>query len=267
VRPACRRSRASLSYDYPIAGRCRKLCGVTTQARLDKWEHHAEWPLAAVAVAFLAAYSVEVLMQPHGMFQRAVDLATFLTWAVFTIDYVVRLYLAPDRRKWFLHHLIDLAIVLLPLLRPLRLVRLVVLVSALQKAVGNAIRGKVVIYTVCGAVLLVYAGALAELQTERDAVGSHITTFGAAAWWAITTITTVGYGDIYPVTTTGRFIAILVMIGGISLVGSITATIASWVIQSVSVEDQAHAAATAAQIDELRGEIVQLRELLQRRDR
>jgi voltage-gated potassium channel len=141
----------------------------------------------------------------------------------------------------------------------------VVLVSALQEAIGNAIRGRVVIYTVSGAVLLIYVGALAELETERAAAGSHITNFGDAVWWAITTITTVGYGDIYPVTTIGRVIAVLMMIGGISLVGSITATIASWIIHTVSVEDKAHNAVTAAQIDGLHNEIAQLRKLLQQR--
>ncbi|CAM5742247.1 potassium channel family protein [Mycolicibacterium aubagnense] len=238
---------------------------MTTQDRLAKWDHRAEWALAAVALVFLAAYSIEVLVQPRGFAQHLLDIVTFLTWAVFVVDYFARLYLATDRRKWFLHHLIDLAVVLLPLLRPLRLLRLVVLVSALQEAIGNAIRGRVVIYTVSGAVLLIYVGALAELETERAAAGSHITNFGDAVWWAITTITTVGYGDIYPVTTTGRVIAVLMMIGGISLVGSITATIASWIIHTVSVEDKAHNAVTAAQIDGLHNEIAQLRELLQQR--
>lgn len=238
---------------------------VRTQERLDRWDQRAEWALAAVAVIFLATYSIQVLAQPRGFAEHLLNLVTWSTWAVFAVDYVARLGLAPDRRKWFLHHLIDLAVVLLPLLRPLRLIRLVVLVGALQKAVGNAIRGRVVIYTVSGAVLLVYAGALAELQTERGVPGAHIANFGDAIWWAITTITTVGYGDMYPVTTTGRFIAILMMIGGISLVGSITATIASWIVQTVAVEDQAQNAATAAQIDDLRGEIVALRALLQQR--
>ena len=140
------------------ARRYRTLSRVTTQDRLNKWDHRAEWALAAVALVFLGAYSVEVLLQPRGLAQHAVNLVTFLTWAVFAVDYFARLYLAPDRRRWFFRHLIDLAVVLLPLLRPLRLVRLVVLISALQKAVGNAIRGRVVIYTVSGAVLLVYPG-------------------------------------------------------------------------------------------------------------
>lgn len=237
---------------------------VTTQDRLDKWEHRAEWPLAAIAVTFLAAYSVEVLARPHGLAAYIVDAVTWASWAVFTVDYFVRLRLAPDKRHWFIHHLVDLAVVLLPLLRPLRLLRLLVLVTALQKAVGNAIRGKVVIYTISGATLLVYVGALAVLQVERDVPESEINSFGDALWWAITTITTVGYGDTYPVTTTGRFIAVLMMIGGISLVGSITATIAAWIVQTVSVEEETQTAVTAEHIDQLRAEIAGLRELLQR---
>lgn len=233
-----------------------------TQDRLDRWEHRAEWPLAAVAALFLAAYSIEVLVQPHGLVARLVNLVTMLAWAVFTADYAARLYLAPDRKQWFFRHLVDLAVVLLPLLRSMRLFRLVVLVGALQKAIGNAIRGKVIVYTISGAVLLVYVGALAVLEAERGAPDAHITTFGQALWWAMTTITTVGYGDMYPVTTTGRVFAALLMIGGISLVGSITATIASWIVQSVSVEDEKHNAVTTAHIVELRSEIAELRELL-----
>jgi voltage-gated potassium channel len=237
---------------------------VTNQQRLENWEHRAEWPLAAVAAIFLAAYSIEVLVQPRGLAAGAVNATTSVVWTIFTADYAVRLYLAPDRKSWFLHHLFDLAIVVLPLLRPLRLLRLIVLVGALQKAVGNAIRGKVVLYTVCGAVLLVYVASLAVLQAERGQPDSHINDFGQAIWWAITTITTVGYGDMYPVTTTGRVIAGLLMIGGISLVGSITATIASWIVQSVAVDESSAATATADQIDELRSEVAHLREHLAR---
>jgi voltage-gated potassium channel len=81
-------------------------------------------------------------------------------------------------------------------------------------------------------------------------------------WWSITTITTVGYGDEYPVTATGRVIAVLLMIGGISLLGTITATLASWIVQRVAEEDSTGQAATAAHIEELRDEIRALREQL-----
>lgn len=76
---------------------------------------------------------------------------------------------ARDHRfaRGFFGHLFDLAIVALPLLRPLRLLRLVILIGALQKAVGTAIRGRIVIYTISRAVLLIYVASLAVLQSER----------------------------------------------------------------------------------------------------
>ncbi|GJN98432.1 hypothetical protein NJB1907f44_00590 [Mycobacterium marinum] len=81
-------------------------------------------------------------------------------------------------------------------------------------------------------------------------------------WWAITTVTTVGYGDLYPITVTGRVIAVLLMIGGISLIGVVTASLASWIVQRVAETDSANRAATAAQIDELRTEVRRLAALL-----
>lgn len=230
--------------------------------RLHRWQSRTEWPLATIAVIFLAAYSVRVLAQPQGRVETALQLIIWITWAVFLADYIARLYLATDRGRWFLRHLLDLAVVALPLLRPLRLLRLVVLVAALQKAIGGAIRGRVIVYTACSVVLLVYVASLAILDAERYEPGSKITTFGDALWWSITTITTVGYGDLSPVTSTGRVIAVVLMIGGISLVGVVTATLASWIVQRVAAEDTAQQAATAVQIDGLREGLEQKVEML-----
>src|SRR5271166_6564941 len=81
-------------------------------------------------------------------------------YAAFVVDYVARLALAERRLPWFFRHLLDLAIIALPFLRPLRLLRLVVLVGVLQKAFGDALRGRVVVFTASTAVLLVYASSL-----------------------------------------------------------------------------------------------------------
>jgi voltage-gated potassium channel len=232
--------------------------------RLERWEECAEWPLALVALAFLADYSVDVLAQPHGAVYRAVWLIEWFVVAVFAADYVVRLILANDRRRWFVRHLFDLLIVTLPWFRPLRLVRLVVLISALQKAAGDAIRGRVAVYTVGGALLLVYVASLAVLEYERDATGSKIKTFPIALWWSVTTITTVGYGDVTPITVAGRLIAVGLMIGAIGLVGSITATLASWIVQRVGDEETTGEAVTVAHIDQLRTEIRALTQEVER---
>ena len=76
--------------------------------------------------------------------------------------------------------------------------------------------------------------ALATLQAERDAPGANIVTFGDAIWWAIVTIATVGYGDLYPVTPLGRFYAVLLMAGGIAIVGTASATIISYLNERVA---------------------------------
>ena len=81
-------------------------------------------------------------------------------------------------------------------------------------------------------------------------------------WWAITTVTTVGYGDLSPVTTMGRVVAVALMIGGITLVGVVTASLASWIVQRVGEEDTANEAATRAQIEELATEIRRLSSLV-----
>ena len=222
---------------------------------MERWQSRTEWPLAAIALAFLCAYSVRVLVQPQGWGETLLQVVIWATWAVFLLDYVTRLMLAPNRRRWFVRHLLDLAVVALPLLRPLRLLRLVVLVVALQKAIGGAIRGRVIVYTASGVVLLVYVASLATLDTERYQPGSKIVTFGDAVWWSITTITTVGYGDLFPVTGTGRVIAVVLMFGGISLVGVVTATLASWIVQRVAEEDTAQHAVNATQIDQLRNDL------------
>jgi voltage-gated potassium channel len=229
---------------------------------LQRWEKRTEWPLAAVAACFLAVYSVQVLDRPHGDFERTLSLVTTVSYVVFVIDYLARLSLAPQRGRWFVRHLFDLAIVALPLLRPLRLVRLVLLVMALQKAVGGAVRGRVVMYTATSAVLLVYVASLAVLEAERGRPRASITDFGDALWWAVTTVTTVGYGDYTPVTPTGRVIAAVLMMGGISLLGVVTATLASWIVQRVAEEDTANQAATRAQLEELRAEIRLLAEVV-----
>ena len=80
------------------------------------------------------------------------------------------------------------------------------------------------------------AGALLEYYVERDAGG--VSSFGDALWWAVVTATTVGYGDLSPVTSTGRVIAVVLMFVGIGVIGAFTATIASWFIEQEHMADR-----------------------------
>jgi voltage-gated potassium channel len=186
------------------------------------------------------------------------------TYFVFVFDYLGRLYLADPRGRWFLRHLFELAIIVLPFLRPLRLLSLAVVVKVLQRAVGHTIRGKVIAYTACGVVVIVYAASLAILDLERDLPGTKIASAAASArrpaLSAAPTVTTVGYGDVTPVSSNGRIVAAALMVAGVSVVGVVTATLASWIVQRVAEQDNATEAVTAAHIAELREEIRKLTE-------
>ena len=178
-----------------------------------------------------------------------------MTWAVFVVDYVARFVLSTDRRAFVRHNLLDLAVLALPVLRPLRLLRLLALLAILNRAGANSLRGRVVVYVMGGTILLVVCGALAITDAERNRPGANIAHIGDGLWWAVTTMTTVGYGDRYPVTTTGRFIAAALMVGGIALLGVVTATLASWLVQRVAEVGDEDEAATRAQVDALAMEL------------
>jgi voltage-gated potassium channel len=104
--------------------------------------------------------------------------------------------------------------------------------------------GQVTTYVIGVNITCVLLGAIAVLDAEQDAKGANITTFGDAIWWACTTVTTVGYGDRYPVTTEGRMIAVLLMVVGIGTLGAITASVAAWMVRQVQLEDAGRLAAT-----------------------
>ncbi len=234
------------------------------QLRQTTWVRWTQWPLAAAALAFLAAYAIEVLADPSGAVRVLCETVVKVTWAMFIVDYLVMLTTAERRGRWFVMHLLDLAVIVLPFLRPLRLLRLVQLFRVLQHTTGTAVRGRVTVYVVATTTLLVFVSALAVFDVEHRAPGASIVSFGDALWWSVVTITTVGYGDLTPVTVEGRLIATGVMISGIALLGVVTATIASWIIDQVGRRNEEAQTATRRELRELTAEIRALRDELAR---
>ncbi|AYD89946.1 two pore domain potassium channel family protein [Actinomyces lilanjuaniae] len=190
--------------------------------------------LTLVAVAYLGLYSWEVVADLPPRIPEATSLAVS---ACFLGDYLVRLRAATHRWHWVTHHLLDLVVVVLPVLRPLRLLRLVMVLRVFHGTVGRALRGKVIVYAASGAVLLAWVGSLAVLEAERSVDGATITSLGDALWWSLVTMTTVGYGDIAPVTTTGRLVAMVFMITGVALIGAVTATLSSWIVERATDQE------------------------------
>ena len=98
-----------------------------------------EIPPLLSAIAFLLADASAVLGQLQGGWSTLAAAVMTLSWAIFVVDYFVRLHLAEDKRTWFVRNLLDLAIVLLPMLRPLRLLRLVSVLTVFQRIGGTAL--------------------------------------------------------------------------------------------------------------------------------
>ncbi|MBW4094277.1 MAG: two pore domain potassium channel family protein [Acidobacteria bacterium] len=227
----------------------------------ERWRRISEWPLFWTAVLFLAAYSVQVIGNLRGSESVVADVIIWATWAIFVIDYAVNLVLVQNRRRWAIRNFHEVLILALPVLRPLRLLRLVVMLRIFHRTAGNALRGRILVFVLGSAALLTYCGALAVLDAEENASGSNITNFGDAVWWALTTITTVGYGDHFPVTLVGRFVAAGLMISGIAVLGVVTASVASWLVEYVA----AGAASATVQAEEpLRLELQRLSEKVDR---
>jgi voltage-gated potassium channel len=219
---------------------------------LSRWEKLAEWPLTVAALAFLVAYAAPII--DTELPSAAVYACKFLTWgiwALFAADYVVRLMLAERRWRYAAKHWLDLLVIALPLLRPLRLLRLISLLKVLNRRATAGLRGQVAIYVAGGAALLVFCGALAVLDAEQGNPDANIHTFGDALWWAMSTTATVGYGDRYPTTGQGRLAAAALMVGGIGLIGAVTATLASWLVERVQVVEREQTADLGAELERL----------------
>jgi voltage-gated potassium channel len=219
----------------------------------------------ALALAFLVAYAIPILEPDSSPSVKSIcHVVVWATWGLLVLEVAVRFWRAERKGDFFKGHWFDVIAVALPVLRPLRLLRLLVLLSALQRFVGESLRGRVAIYVGGSIVLTSFVASLAVLDAGRKSGHGNIQTFGDAIWWVMTTLSTVGYGDHYPVTTEGRFVAVGLMVFGVALLGVVTATLAAWLIQQArEIEDESDAL-QRRDILALQDEVRQLRAELQR---
>jgi voltage-gated potassium channel len=236
----------------------------------DRLDQLLALPMLVLTVVFLVVLMLPVLYPglPPGARAAlgAIDLAI---WAAFAAEFLARLFVAPDRLAFIRRNLFDLLLVVLPMLRPLRLLRSVTLIRAARLTRIGAGTGRLVqqsrmrlasraaLLAAGSATILILAAAVMELDVERAAATANITTFGNALWWAVSTITTVGYGDHYPVTAAGHAIGIALMIVGVGMFGVVAASAAAWFISADQDEDR-HQHASA--ITTLTAEITALRQ-------
>jgi voltage-gated potassium channel len=198
-----------------------------------------ERPLLAASLLFGVVLTLPVLvLDLPGAVRFALRAANVAIWVFFAVEYAGRLYLVDDRRRFVRTHVLDLVIVLVPFFRPLRLVRLVAVAGRLGRQSRGALVADVTKMVTIAAVFTAFLGGVLALDAERNAPETTIANFADALWWALGTMTAVPYGDVYPVTQTGRLVSASLMILGLVFVGIITAAIAAWFVQFISREDE-----------------------------
>jgi voltage-gated potassium channel len=188
--------------------------------------------LTVLALVYLAAFSYPAFVSEISAADLVkLELVQWATWIIFALDLLMGLWKAPSKKRYLKTHPLEIVSVVLPFLRPLRLLRVISFGAlVIQKiAVGKqiAITLKVFLFSI----LIAYIAAVQITITEREVASSNIKSFGDGLWWAVTTVTTVGYGDRFPTTSVGRVIAVGLMLVGISLMGVITASVAAWFVK------------------------------------
>ena len=164
----------------------------------QRWQQLTYWPLIIVSWLFIVVYSWQVIADLQGTAHLVARVVMAATWLMFAVDYGVQFALSKRKRHWFTRHLFDLLVVILPALRPLRMLKALTVIHRLQRTTGTALRSGIAVYGAGSAIVLIWIASLAVLEAERDAPGATIVSFGDAVWWAFVTIATVGYGGLCP---------------------------------------------------------------------
>lgn len=210
--------------------------------------------MLVLSVAFVALLIVEEVTLPGDLGHGLARVGLAAIWVAFALEVIVLFALAPRKRAMLRDHWLDVIIVVVPFLRPLRIARLLRVVRA-GGAVGRALRALqrvtsssgVQAYSWVALVITVGSGLLVWLF-ERRLEGRVIDDPGDGLWWAITTVTTVGYGDTYPTGSAGRILSVVLMLVGIGLVGVVTANIAAFIVEE---EQSDELAAIKEQLDRI----------------
>lgn len=195
--------------------------------------------LTVLALAFLFAFSYPAFVTDvSDSMNQYLSLIQWVSWFGFAIDLIYGLYKAESKKTYLKKHPLEIASVLLPFLRPLRLMRVISFGGLAIQRVAVGRQFAITLKVLLTSIFIAYISAVQITITERTVEGSNIKNFGDGIWWAITTVTTVGYGDRYPTTSQGKVMAVGLMIMGISLMGVVTASVAAWFVKMSQEEPE-----------------------------
>ena len=212
---------------------------MTEKKQFSVWD----FVILIFSIFSLALLPIQMLYKGSEDIQQIVDSADHLLCLFFFADFLKQLIQAKGARLAYMKYgWIDLlsSIPIIPgaalgrVFRILRILKVLRQVSKLSDITEGLFRNPTAgafAVTLVVAVSTIFMSAFLVLEAESNVVGARIKNAGDALWWAVTTVTTVGYGDVYPITTAGRYVGVITMFVGISVAGSLTASMASLLIR------------------------------------
>jgi voltage-gated potassium channel len=234
------------------------MTGEKMKRAINWWNKLSPTFLQVLGVIFLAGYAWPIInpnLSPA--LHSLCNWTLFVIWIFFAFDYFARLSIADNKRLFVRKNLLDLAAVALPFLPLLRAIRALAAVTVLSRRNRGSRSQQVTTSVVTLAFATWFVAGLAVTEAERHVDGSNIQGVGDGWWWAITTMATVGYGDTYPVSTQGRIVGMALMIMGVALLGTITASIASN-FNATDSKDSSAGTSSVSEVDDLKKRVAEL---------
>lgn len=211
-----------------------------------------DWIIATLILVSVIGFSIETLPDLKPLTRSLLLYVEWFTIVIFAAEYIYRVYRAKRKTAFIFsfYGLIDLIAfapyILFPFLdfRALRLLRFLRFIRIMKLARYNdaiqrfgralAMAKEEIVISVISTAVLVYLSAIGIYYFEHPAQPDVFKSVFDALWWAIATVTTVGYGDVYPITTGGRIFTMVILFLGLGLVAGTTGIFSSALLKSRS---------------------------------
>ncbi len=219
-----------------------------TQERYDQFANRVEFPMALLALFWLPVLIYPLLRPLSGPANTVVNVINVAIWLCYVAEYVVKLNLAPDRRAYVRHHVLNLALVVLPVFRPLQSVRLLRLLalgrialvfSSALRRVGTLVRYHGLHLALLAVALCTVVGGGLIYLAERHVPHTTFTTISGSMWWSLDTIINANSGALQPNSAWGRTLEAALTIVRIAFVAILGGVVASYLIEGQSEKETA----------------------------